>query len=68
MPVERGSFFRTGNGIVDSDGDGVAPVSFDCRAGVLAVDEEYVFLVAVWCYSTSRDCELVGSPLSCTNL
>ena len=68
MPVERGSFFRTGDGIVDSDGDGVAPISFDCRTGKLAVDEEYIFLVAVWCYSTSCDCEFVGPRLSCTNL
>ena len=66
--MERSSFFGIGDGIVDSDGDRVAPISFDCRAGKLAVDEEYIFLVAVWCYSTSRDCKFVGSPLSCTNL
>ena len=66
--MERGPFFGIGNSIVDSDGDGVAPVSFDCRAGKLAVDEKYVFLVAVWCYSTSGDCEFVGPLLSCMNL
>ena len=66
--MERSSFFGIGDGIVGSDGDCVAPVSFDCRAGKLAVDEYYIFLVAVWCYSTSRNCEFVGSLFSCTNL
>lgn len=62
--MERGSFFGTGDGVVDCDGDGVTPVGFDCWSRKLAVDEEYVFFVAVWCYSASRDREVVGSLLT----
>ena len=63
MPVERGSFFRSGDGIVYRDCDDVAPVGFDCGGGKLAVDEQNVFLVAVWGYGASRNCEIVGSTL-----
>ena len=61
--MKRGSLFGTGDGIVDSDGDDVAPVGFDCGAGKLAVDEEDIFLVAVWCYSASRNRKVVKSSL-----
>lgn len=61
--MERSSFFGTDDGVFDCDSDGVAPVGFYCGAGKLAVDEEYVFLVAVWCFGASRNCEVVESLL-----
>ena len=62
--MERGSFFGTGDVVVDCDGNCVAPIGFDCWSRKLAVDEEYLFLVAVWRYCTSRDCEIIGSLLT----
>lgn len=62
--MERGPFFRTGDGVVDCDGDDVAPVGFDCWSGELAVDEKCVFFIAVWCNGASRNCEIVDSFLT----
>ena len=64
MPVQRGSFFGTGDVVVDCDGDDVAPVGFDCGPGKLSIDEECVFLVAIWRDGASRNRELVGSLLT----
>ena len=59
--MERSPFFRAGDGVVDCDGDHISPVGFDCGAWKLAVDEEYVFFVAIWCYGTSSNREVVDS-------
>ena len=62
--MERGSFFRTSNGVVDCDNDLVSPVGFNGGGWKLAVDEYYVFLIAIWCYGTSCDREVIGSLLA----
>ena len=62
--MKSGAFFWTGDGIVDGDGDDVSPIGFDCGTGKLAIDENYVFLVAIWCYRASRNREIVDSLLT----
>ncbi len=62
--MEPGAFFWTGDGIVDGDGDDISPVGFDCGTGKLAIDEDYVFLVAIRCYCASRNCEIVDPLLT----
>ena len=62
--MERCSFFRISDGVVDCDSDPVPPVGFNCGGWKLAVDEHYVFLIAVWSYGTSCDREVIGSLLA----
>ena len=40
VPMKCGSFVGAGDVVVDCDNDPVSPISFDRRAGKLAVDEE----------------------------
>ena len=64
--MKRCPLFGACDLVVNGDGDDISPICFDGGARKLAVDENYVFLVPIWCDFTSRNCEVVDSSRSYT--
>lgn len=65
MPVKRGSLLRPHDLVCDSDLDGIAPISFDCWTGYLAIDHDHASVDAIRSLEASFDDEVIFTGHSC---
>jgi hypothetical protein len=61
MPMQGGPFFWPCNTVVNCDLDDVPPVRLNGWSWELAVNQKYIFLIAVRGYGSSTYCEVIIS-------